>query len=183
MSKPILISTISTLTPSLTFSKFELSKAEENFNKNPTKYLEMVPIKFGKTVARFIINGTLSMDGINVSEQFQTHSFPLILDDEDIVYIDQLDKLFELVDGLSEYHQSQFINNDKLWIKCKYSNDKQNYKFQSNVKLNPKRPTDAPFHNNDTCEITCEISAYFNMDLKTYGLSLKPIKVNINNSE
>jgi hypothetical protein len=139
----------------------------------------MVPIKFGKAVARFSITGTLSMDGINVSDQYQTHSFPLLIDDEDQLYFSELDKLFESVDGLSEYHQTQFINNEKLWIKCKYSNDKQNYKFKSNVKLNPKRPTDAPLHNNDTCEIICEISAYFNVDTKSYGLSLKPLQVNV----
>lgn len=181
MSKPISIEALKQQSP--TFATFSLAKAESNFSNDPKKFMEMVSIKVSNKVARISITGNLTMDGINVSDEYQTHSFPVDLDDITAEAVEQLNELFATVDGLSEYSQTHLLNNSKIWVKCKYTSDKSSYKFQSNVKLNPKRPVDAQIHTNDCCEIIGEIFAYFNVKDKSFGLSLKPLKINFNAPE
>jgi hypothetical protein len=158
------------------FEKFNFDKELEKYNKEPKKSIHMIRVKAEKRPMKLTLIGEVSSDGIVVSNEYGTHSLGFKFgDDEDLETIEQFSVLFEQFNLDESWTAKDFVKNDRLWIKLKYPKDKSAYKFQSNVKLNPKKPADAPFRAYHPVELLVELLGYMNFEDKIYGMSINLI--------
>lgn len=160
---------IESLPQNVDYEKLELFQYTTQKLQNGVK-IESIPIREPTTVIDLVFNGTLVSNGIFVSDQYNTHSLGFKFDDaqdqEAIV------KLFEIFDGfpLEGWEEREFIKNDSMWFKLKI--DKKNsYAFTSNIKLNPKKPSESNLVSGERVSIVANPRAYFNHDDKLYGVS------------
>lgn len=160
------------------FEKFNFTKELEKYNKEPKKSIHMIRVKAEKRPMKLTLIGEVSSDGIVVSNEYGTHSLGFKFgDDEDLETIEQFSVLFEQFNLDESWTAKDFIKNDRLWIKLKYPKDKSAYKFHSNVKLNPKKPADAPFRAYHPVELLVELLGYMNFEDKIYGMSINLISL------
>ena len=158
------------------FDKFDLTKEIQKYEKEPKKAIHIIRVKADKRPLKLILVGEIFSDGIVVSSEYGTHSLGFkFSDDEDLETIEQFNILFEKFNFNETWSAKDFIKNDTLWIKLKFPKDKSSYKFTSNLKLNPKKPNDAPFRAYHPVEILVELLGYINLEDKIYGLSLNLI--------
>lgn len=155
----------------------------EVFNYNDEKLqsgqkIESLPIREPSTVVDLVFNGTLVSNGIFVSEQYNTHSIGFKFNEEE----DQkaILKLFDVFEDLSleQWAEKEFLKNDTIWFKLKI--DKKNsYAFTSNIKLNPKKPSEANLVSGEKITVVANPRAYFNHDEKCYGISFTVKRITI----
>jgi len=158
------------------FDKFDLTKELVKYEKEPKKSIHIIRVKSDKRPLKLTLIGEIFSDGIVVSSEYGTHSIGFkFSDDEDLETIEQFNILFEKFNFNESWSGKDFIKNDTLWIKLKFPKDKSSYKFTSNVKLNPKKPADAPFRAYHPVELLVELLGYINLEDKAYGLSLNLI--------
>lgn len=140
----------------------------------------MLPLRVDKKPFQITLQGQLQTNGIVVNSQFGTHQFAFKCDDiDDALALESLQSLYENIPALEEYEYKPMLKNDNLWIKCKPRSDKSAYTFQSNFKLNPKKPGDAPLYNFTEVIITAELMGYVSKENKTYGFSLNVHKLDL----
>ncbi len=166
------------IVPSLVeYEKLELFQYSKEKLESGTK-IESIAIREPTSVVDMIFNGTLTTNGIFVSDQFNTHSLGFKFDNPE----DQksIVKLFEVFDTLplEKWEEKEFIKNDSIWFKLKM--DKKNaYTFTSNVKLNAKKPSEANLVTGEKITIVANPRAYFNHDQQVYGISFTVKRVTI----
>jgi hypothetical protein len=166
--------------PQLSLDAFDLPKQIANYEKNPRKAIQIVRIKVDKRNFKLSLNGETTTNGILVSSEYNTHSVGFKFDDaDDLSWFENLDSLFEGME-LEEWTFKDIVKGDQLWIKFKFPKDKSTYLFDSNVKLNPKKPSDCnSLRAHSQVELLVEISAWFNLEDKTYGLTLNLVKLTV----
>ena len=158
------------------FDKFNFEKEFSRYLKEPKKAIHIIRVKSEKRPMKLTLVGEISSDGIVVSSEYGTHSLGFkFSDDEDLETIEQFNVLFEQFKLDDSWTAKDFVKNDTLWIKLKYPKDKSCYKFNSNVKLNPKKPNDTPFRAYHPVELLVELLGYMNFEDKLYGLSINLI--------
>lgn len=168
---------IESIPTAVEYEKLELFQYNEEKLKNGSK-IESIPIRESTTVVDLVFNGTLVTNGIFVSEQYNTHSLGFKFDNPE----DQkaIMRLFEVFDKLplEDWEEREFLKNDSIWFKLKV--DKKNsYAFTSNIKLNPKKPSDSNLVSGEKLSIVANPRAYFNHDDKLYGVSFTVKRVTI----
>lgn len=160
------------------FDKFNFQKEQDKYNKEPKKSIHIIRVKAEKRPMKLSLLGEITSDGIVVSNEYGTHSLGFkFQDEEDLETIEQFNVLFEQFNLDDSWTAKDFIKNDTLWIKLKYPKDKSSYKFISNVKLNPKKPSDTPFRAYHPVELLVELLGYLNFEDKIYGLSINLIEL------
>jgi len=142
--------------------------------------LMMLPLRVDKKPFQIMMQGQLATNGIIINQQYNTHSFAFKWDNlDDGLALESLQGLYENIPSLEEYEYKPLIKNDTIWIKCKFRSDKSAYSFQSNFKINPKKPGDAPLYNFTEVIITAELMGYISPENKTYGFSMNVHKLDL----
>ncbi len=76
-------------------------------------------------------------------------------------------------------YRSPFKQDNQLWLKLKHDDNKTSYRSTCNVKIHPKKPTEAPFKPYGSAEIKVEVSAYFSTKDKVYGYSFNVVDIQV----
>lgn len=140
--------------------------------------IESIPIREATTVIDLVFQGTLVTNGIFVSDAYNTHSIGFKFDSEqDHQAIANLFQVFDTLD-LVDWEEKEFLKNDTMWFKLKI--DKKNsYAFTSNIKLNPKKPSEANLVSGERIVVVANPRAYFNHEEKVYGISFTVKRLSI----
>ena len=115
--------------------------------------------------------GQLPTGVINVAE-WGAHTLAFTFDDE--ADLKAFAKLTEVVGALpgvdATWKVKDPIVSERLYLKLKVKNDQ--YTFKTNVKLNAKKPTEAPLIRYQSAEVQADVKLYFSLESKTCGVYL-----------
>lgn len=131
------------------------------------------------------LNGHFNTDGIIQSSQFKTHSFCFelaTLDDAmaiDVAFEETLSKYMTNQNIDDWAYRSPFKQDNQVWLKLKHDDNKTAYRTTSNVKIHPKKPSEAPFKPYGLAEIQVEVSAYFSTKDKVYGYNFNVVDIQV----
>lgn len=132
-----------------------------------------------------VMNGHFFTDGIIVSPEYKTHSFGFqfdVLQDAtaiDSIFEETISKLLNN-EGITDWaFRTPFKQENQLWFKLKHDENKTAYRTTSNVKIFPKKPTEAPFRPFVNAQISANVSAYFSTKDKIYGYSFNVTDITV----
>lgn len=121
--------------------------------------------------------GQLPTGVINVAD-WGAHSLAFTFDDEqDMKAYGRFTEKVATLPGLdATWTVKDPINKDRLYLKLKTKND--NYTFKTNLKLNAKKPGEAPLIRYQSVEVQADVKLYFSFDNKTCGMYLDIFNIN-----
>ncbi len=168
---------------------FSYDKVKSKYESGGAKNrLAIAKFRYDEKPLKFIVEGRLSTNGINVAEfgegknKRQVYSFGFIADDEDAFH-DTLDSLSdELLSYVSEgdrddYEILKLVKDDKIYVKLKPAEDRKSFITKCNLNLNPRKIQDAPLTTDQKVKLQVELGAYFNLADNKAGLMLTPSRV------
>ena len=169
-------------TPSVTLD-FDYDKIAKKYETKPEKFLYVVDWKQEKSRLQIIINGELSTNGIAVNEflnngkKVANYSLGIRLEDAAIESIQLLNvKLASYFPPNFEFTDS--LKDDIIYLKLKPQPDRKSFGVISNVKLDPKKIGETPISAGTTVSITCDVSAYVNLNDYKAGIVYKIAEIN-----
>lgn len=129
---------------------------------------------------QIILKGALATENINHSQEYDTYSFGISLDDhkDNEALIEWSEELCSIAERGYET-KPVFRNGDtsRLFLKLKKSKDnKKAFNVLSNVDLVPKKK--APIFGGMPLEVVCTVGAYFNTKDKVCGLTFQIRELN-----
>lgn len=169
----------------LTLYKFNFDLAQAAFESDSDKFLHLASTKYKNKVFKLVLDGEITTNGINVADfPGNPHSLGFrFTNDDDQAAMESLGNLLSDLDVDDKWDVKDLIKNDVIYLKLKLSKDKSKYAFSSDVKLDPKKPHDSPFHRNQQVEVSVNLNAYFNFKDKMMGLSLQILNIKTKGEE
>jgi len=164
--------------------RITLQEAYDKYLLSPERNIKVFPFRIDGE-KEVVLKGELFTTGILVSPEYKSHSVGFQFSDPS--HATEFETHFDT--ALKELISSELASSDftykplikeenELWLKLKYDAAKTAYKTTSNVKINPKKPTDAPLSSTDLVTVTVEVSSYFNFEDKAYGICLNVKSIN-----
>jgi len=162
-----------------------LQEAYDKYLQTPERNIKVFPFRIDGEKAEVQLQGELFTTGILVSPEYKSHSVgfqfsdPSHANEFETHFDSTLKELISSELASSDFTYKPLIKEEnELWLKLKYDAAKTAYKTTSNVKINPKKPSDAPLSSTDLVTVTVEVSSYFNFEDKAYGICLNVKSIN-----
>lgn len=170
-------------TKNLAFHKFDFELAKGAYESEEDRFLQIASTKYNNKVFKLILKGELTTNGVNVADfPGNPHSIGFqFTNDEDMMGMESLTDLFKNLD--ESWDVKELIKKDVLYLKLKLAKDKTKYAFSSDIKLDPKKPHDAPLHRHQQVEISVSVNAYFNFKENIAGISLQLLNLKTKGEE
>lgn len=173
----------------LKIAHFDVKKALASFEESGKNFLCMGTFRLGKNSFKISLLGELTTDGINVSEfnKQPNYSFGFRFDnEEDLTAIESLSEL--LADYLKEATEDDWeltapVREEKMYIKLKTTSDKKRFNLLSNIKLDPKRLSDANLSRGQKVNVIGELGVYCNLPDKKAGVTFTARKLEFEETE
>ena len=161
------------VTPSELKGKISKLKTDVIKEAKKGKDLKMEQLRIDENAFCLEIDGEVTTNGILVSNEYGTHSLGFKFnDDDDKEGFEELNSVFDDLKGIEDWNVKDVLRDDVLWLKLKPKKDKNSYKFNSNMKMSPKKPQDAMISAFQNIRVIVEVSAYFHLKNKFCGISL-----------
>ena len=167
----------------LQIAHLDVAKAIAHYEDSGKNFLVLGNFRLDKSSFKLSLKGELTTDGITVSEfnKIPNYSFGIRFDlDEDLVAMEAVSNLladFLKANGGEDWELTQPVKDDKIYIKLKTTSDKKRFNIVSNVKLDPKRVSDANLSRGQKVEIIGDLGVYCNIPDKKAGVTFSARKV------
>jgi len=166
----------------LQIAYFDVAKAIAHYEDTGKNFLVLGNFRLDKSSFKLSLKGELTTDGVSVSEfnKIPNYSFGIRFDlDEDMVAMEALSNV--LADYLKtsgdDWELTQPVKDDKIYIKLKTTSDKKRFNIVSNIKLDPKKLSDANLTRGQKVEIIGDLGVYCNIPDKKAGVTFSARKV------
>jgi len=151
-----------------------MAQASEKFQKDSKNSLAMGKFKVNGKTTKLILKGELTTNGIaenkwtnSNGKSTVTHSLGIQLDDEDLMFFEEVANHLANFVG-EDYELTSLVKNDVIYLKTK---DKKVFNALSNLKA------DKLFHGQKVA-VTVEFKFYINLADEKTGIVLTPVKYN-----
>jgi hypothetical protein len=143
---------------------FNYVDKEQDYNKDHKKFIVSTPLRYNGKSVILILKGELTTDGVNVASFDKTiHTLGLSLSQpEDLENLKELSGPFNTVfpNVPSEWDVKELLKKDVLYLKLKTKEGQ--YRFKSDIKMDPEDPKKCSLTRKDVIEAKVELQAYIN---------------------
>jgi hypothetical protein len=168
----------------LQIAHLDVTKAIAYYEDTGKNFLVLGNFRLDKASFKLSLKGELTTDGVSVSEfnKIPNYSFGIRFDeDEDMVAMEALSNLLadflKANGGHDDWELTQPVKDDKIYIKLKTTSDKKRFTTVSNIKLDPKKLSDANLTRGQKVEIIGDLGVYCNIPDKKAGVTFSARKV------
>lgn len=167
----------------LQIAHLDVPKAIAYFEDTGKNFLVLGNFRLDKASFKISIKGELTTDGVSVSEfnKIPNYSFGIRFDDDaDMAAMEALSNIladYLKANGGEDWELTQPLKDDKMYIKLKTTTDKKRFIIVSNVKLDPKKVSEANLTRGQKVEIVGDIGVYCNIPDKKAGVTFSARKV------
>lgn len=144
-------------------SAFNFIEKQALYEKDKQKFMAVTPLRFQGKSIKLTLKGEVSTDGVNVAAfDKNVHSLGLILsDEEDVAALQNMNDFTRVfTDFPEDWEVKDLLKKETLYLKLK-SKDGQ-YRFKSDIKMDPENPKKMNLSRNDEIEVKVEMQAYIN---------------------
>ena len=168
----------------ISLSLLSINADLESYASNTQKTYFVANFKQGKRPVKVALVGDLATEGINskVFDGQAVYSFGLkLVDDDDITALQAFTTQVEEELKSKGYDDwtvsSPLTDDDRLFLKLQYSNDKKKFTVKSNLKLDVKKLDDLDLYRDQGVVAEAEVGSWYNFTAKKAGVFLKVTKV------
>lgn len=159
-------------TDALSVIRFDFDKSLEAFEQDHSKKIVIAPLRLQNKVFRLLLKGELFTDGINTAKfDNKVQSIGILLSNPtDTDGLKSLKDLFtnQLSIIPTQWDIKDVMKGDVIYLKTKTKDGK--YRFQSDIKLDPKDPNKNGLSRNQYVEVQVEAQVYLNFESEQAGL-------------
>jgi hypothetical protein len=167
----------------LQIAHLDVSKAVTYYEDTGKNFLVLGNFRLDKSSFKLSLKGELTTEGVSVSEfnKIPNYSFGIRFDDDaDMVAMEALSNIladYLKANGGEDWELTQPVKDDKIYIKLKTTSDKKRFNIVSNIKLDPKKLSDANLTRGQKVEIIGDVGVYCNIPDKKAGVTFSARKV------
>jgi hypothetical protein len=159
-------------TDAISVIRFDFDKSLEAFEHDHSKKIVIAPLRLQNKVFRLLLKGELFTDGINTAKfDNKVQSIGILLSNPtDTDGLKSLKDLFtnQLSIIPTQWDIKDVMKGDVIYLKTKTKDGK--YRFQSDIKLDPKDPNKNGLSRNQYVEVQVEAQVYLNFESEQAGL-------------
>lgn len=168
---------------SLQIAHLDVKKALSSFEDTGKNFLVLGTFRLDKSSFKVSLEGELTTEGVTVTEfnKIPNYSFGIRFDNpDDLSAMEQLNTTladFLKQSGEEDWELTQPVKDDKMYIKLKTTSDKKRFNVISNIKLDPKKLSDANLVRGQKVQVIGDIGVYCNLPDKKAGVTFSARKL------